>query len=76
MPKAFLDGEGYSSPFQQLRQFRDIRRDPPGLIFGEQLCRRSPARLVLEIDIGELSGRQFRCTEDSPILIIVVVNDH
>jgi hypothetical protein len=32
----------------------DIRRDPPRLIFREQLGRRSPARLVLEVDVSEL----------------------
>jgi hypothetical protein len=39
---------------QQLRQLGDIRRDPPRLIFREQLGRRSPARLVLEVDVSEL----------------------
>ena len=38
---------------QQLRQLRDIRRDPSRLVFAEQLSRRSPPRLILEIDIGE-----------------------
>jgi hypothetical protein len=38
---------------QQLRQ-RDIHRDPSRLILAEQLRGRSPARLILEIDIGEL----------------------
>jgi hypothetical protein len=30
-----------------LRQLRNIRRDPPRLVFGEQLGRRSPARLSI-----------------------------
>jgi hypothetical protein len=30
-----------------------IRRNAPRLIFGEQLGRRLPARLILEIAIGE-----------------------
>jgi hypothetical protein len=36
------------------RQLGDIRRNPPRLIFGEQLGCRSPARLIFEIDKGEL----------------------
>src|SRR5215831_2471588 len=33
----------------QLRRLRDVRRDPACLIFAEQLRRRAPPRLVLEI---------------------------
>ena len=36
------------------RQLRNVRRDPPHLVFGEQLGRRSPPRLTLIIDVGEL----------------------
>jgi hypothetical protein len=32
----------------------DIRRNPPRLVFGEQLGRRSPAGILLEIDVGDL----------------------
>jgi hypothetical protein len=32
-----------------LRQLRDIRRDPASLVAGEQVCRRSPSRLLLEV---------------------------
>jgi len=39
---------------QQLRQLGDIAGDPPRLIFREQLGGRSPARLILEIDIRKL----------------------
>jgi hypothetical protein len=39
---------------QQLRQLGDIRRDPPRLIFRELIGRRSPARLVLQVDVSEL----------------------
>jgi hypothetical protein len=35
-----------------------IRRDPPRLVFGEQLGRRAPAQLVLEIDVGVRSGEE------------------
>jgi hypothetical protein len=38
----------------KLRQLRDIGRDPPRLVFAEQLGGRSPAGLILEINIGEL----------------------
>ena len=38
----------------KVRQFSKIHRDPPCLIFGGQFCRRSPAGLILEIDIGQL----------------------
>jgi hypothetical protein len=34
-------------------QLGDIRRDPPRLVLREQLGRRSPAGLILEIDIGK-----------------------
>jgi hypothetical protein len=39
---------------QKLRQFRDIYGNPSRLVFGEQLSRRSPTGLFLEIDIGQL----------------------
>jgi hypothetical protein len=38
---------------QQLRHLRNIRRDPPRLVVGEQLGGRSPAGFILEIDISE-----------------------
>ncbi len=31
-----------------LRQLRDVRRDPPRLVAGEQVRCRAPSRLVLE----------------------------
>jgi hypothetical protein len=34
-------------------QLSYVRRDPPRFVFGQQLCRRSPPRLILEIDIRE-----------------------
>jgi hypothetical protein len=40
-----------------LRKIGIIRRpggDPPGLLAGEQVRRRAPAGLILEIDISEL----------------------
>jgi hypothetical protein len=51
---------------QQLRQLRDIGRDPPRLVFREHLGRRSPPRFFLVIDIGKLLAaavlsRQGRC---------------
>jgi hypothetical protein len=39
---------------QQLRQLRDIRSNPPRFIPREQFGRRSPPRLILEIDKGKL----------------------
>jgi len=33
--------------------FGDIAGDPPRLIFGEQLGRRTPAGFVLQIDVGQ-----------------------
>jgi hypothetical protein len=39
---------------QQFWQLRNIRRNPPRLVFGEQLGRLSSARLILEINIGKL----------------------
>jgi hypothetical protein len=49
-------GSDYASGLRrahQPRQLGDVGRDPPRLVAGEQLGRRSPARLVLEIDAGE-----------------------
>ncbi len=47
-----FQGDLLSRP-QQLRQLGEVRRDPPRLVAREQLSRRSSARLVLEIDVGE-----------------------
>ena len=41
-------------PKVRLRGLSEIATNPPRLIFGEQLGCRSPPRLVLEIDVGEL----------------------
>ena len=38
---------------QQLRQLGDVGGDAPGLVAGEQSGRRTPSRLLLEIDVGE-----------------------
>jgi hypothetical protein len=38
---------------QQLRELSDVRRDPQGLVAGEQLGRGAASRLLLEIDVGE-----------------------
>jgi hypothetical protein len=40
----------------QLRQLGDIRRDPPRLVFGERLGRRSPAVLIKKAPTGERWG--------------------
>jgi len=37
---------------QKFRQLGDVRRDPPRFVAREQLGCRSPAGLVLEVDIG------------------------
>ena len=50
--RAIIKASRVSSPVHQRRQL-GIRRAPPRLILGEQLGRRSPAELILEIDIGE-----------------------
>jgi hypothetical protein len=53
-------GHGYFLPrfseacLQQLRQLRKIHRNPPRLVPGQQLSRRAPSRLILEIDICKL----------------------
>jgi hypothetical protein len=36
-----------------LRQLGDVGGDAAGLVAGEQVRRRAPSRLVLEIDVGE-----------------------
>ena len=44
-------------PAQQPRQLGEVHRRPPCLVLGQQLGRRAPAGLVLEIEITErLSG--------------------
>jgi hypothetical protein len=40
-------------PAQQLRQLGDVGGDAPGFVRSEQLGRRAPSRLILEIDVGE-----------------------
>jgi hypothetical protein len=40
-------------PAQQLRQLRHVGGEAQRLVAGEQLGRRSPAGLILEIDVGE-----------------------
>ena len=42
-----------AGPTPQLRQPGDAGGHAPGLVAGEQLGRRSPSRLVLEIEVGE-----------------------
>src|SRR5438094_540450 len=42
-----------SSTAQHLRQLSDIGRDPSRLILAEQLGRRAPPGLILEIDITQ-----------------------
>ena len=53
-PKADIEPARVVPSAHQLRQLGDIRRDPSRLVFCEQLGRRSPARLILEIDISQL----------------------
>ena len=38
---------------EQLRQLGDVGGDAPRLVAGEQLGRRAPSRLLLEINVGE-----------------------
>ena len=38
---------------QQLPQLGDVGGDAPGLVAGEEVCRRATAGLLLEIDVGE-----------------------
>ena len=38
---------------QQLRQLGDVGGDAPGLVAGEQLGRRTPPRLILEVHVGQ-----------------------
>jgi hypothetical protein len=40
-------------PTQKFRQLRDIRRDPPRLVPGEQASGRSTARLRLIVDVAQ-----------------------
>ena len=46
-------------PAQQLWQLGEVHRRAAGLVLGEQLGRRAPAGLVVEIEIAErLAGRE------------------
>jgi hypothetical protein len=38
---------------RQPRQLGDVHSDAPGLVAGEELGRRAPSRLPLEVDVGE-----------------------
>ena len=38
---------------EQLREFGDVGGDPPGLVVGQQVSRRAPAQLLLEVEVGE-----------------------
>jgi hypothetical protein len=46
--------DGIATLSEKLRQLGDVRCNPSRLIFAEQLCRRAPPRLFLEIDIDKL----------------------
>jgi hypothetical protein len=50
---------------QKLQQLGDVHRDPFRLVPREQFRRRSPARLILEIDIGQRLSRTTRHTSSS-----------
>src|SRR5581483_2592574 len=43
----------FSAALQQVRQLGDIRRDAPRLVLGHELGSRSPAGLLLVIDIRQ-----------------------
>jgi hypothetical protein len=52
---------------QKLGKVGEIDSDPPGFVFGELLSRRSPARLILKVEITKLLAiriqhRQRRCS--------------
>jgi hypothetical protein len=42
---------------KQLRQLRNVGRNPPRFIAREQACRGSPAGLIVEIDGGAMAAR-------------------
>jgi hypothetical protein len=58
-------GRKRSSLAQQLRQLGDVGRDPPGLVAGEELRRRTPTWLALEID---WAARSYNWRLGDPIL--------
>jgi hypothetical protein len=49
-------------PFENLRQLGDVHGD--GLIFAEQLGRRSSPRLILKVDVGELLAVVVALSDD------------
>ena len=61
-------------PAQQLRQLGDVGGDPPHLVAGEELGRRSPTGLLLAIDVGErlpVGVADAARTGGAPMLITV-----
>ncbi len=42
---------------QQVGQLSNIRRNPPGFVAGEAFGQRTPARLVVEIEVRERPAR-------------------
>ena len=62
----FLTGLAASGCYRkQLRQLRNVHRDPSRLILAEQLGGRASPRLILEIDIGKLLPGAVRHDESS-----------
>ena len=51
-PRCYISGDLRRAP-QQLRQLGGVGGDAPGLVAGEEVRRRPPSRLLLEIDVGE-----------------------
>ena len=52
-PRLVISGQIVAISGHTLGQLGDVDRDPPGLISRQHLCRRSPAGLILEIDVGQ-----------------------
>jgi hypothetical protein len=64
---AALRGRSAALP-QQLRQLRDIRRNAPRLVLCREIGGRSPAGLVLKIDLRYLKA--VRVLDDKQALLV------
>ena len=62
-------------PAQHLRQLGDVDGDASGLVAGQQLRRRAPTGLFLEIDVGERLLAAVADDEGPPIQLGVGLLD-
>ena len=62
--------QGFFCKAQQLRQLGDVGGNAPGLVAGEQVCRRTASGLVLEIEMPQ--RLPSRVADDETLGMLVV----